>query len=367
MTTNTLSSRTASGQAAAPKGKSSKNRRGRVLSFDVLNIFSCFCIIWLHCNSVLYSYDRTDLWDLSLFVQVAAHFAVPCFFMLSGANLINYRERHTTKQFLQRRVMRTLIPLLIWSGVTLAWKHITGVIVVEDFRHIVFLFLTSTIENVYWFFFPLFGIYLAIPVLSLFADKKYLHWMLYLALLGIGVNSVFPYVLGRIGMGYSEYIVFPLAVNYLPYALLGYYLANARIPRPVTYVIYAVGLCCALYMFFGTDAISAAEGGLWKDLIDYESFASYGYGAAVFLLFKNLPFGRIRNAKVRRAITGISGCSLGVYLIHMLTMDNLVALTGIRTYSFSWQLFGHIPVYFIALAIVLAVKKIPRVGKVLFP
>ena len=32
-----------------------------------------------------------------------------------------------------------------------------------------------------------------------------------------------------------------------------------------------------------------------------------------------------------------------------------------------WQLFGEIPVYFIALAVVLLVKKIPYIGKILFP
>ncbi len=344
-----------------------KTQKPRILSFDVLNIISCFCIIWIHCNSVLYSYDGTDLWRLSLIVQVVAHFAVPCFFMLSGANLIHYRERQTTGQFLYRRVVRTLIPFLIWSAIILLWKHFTGVLIVEDFRHIVFLFLTSSLETVYWFFFPLFGIYLAIPVVSLFADRKYLPYMLYLSLLGIFINSLLPYILGRIDMGYSEYIVFPMAVNYLPYALLGYYLANAQIPRGVHWLIYAVGIGCALYMYFGTLSISQAEGGLWKDLIDYESFASYGFGAAVFLFFKNLPFHRIKSPAFRRVITTISGCSLGIYLIHMLIMDNFVAITGIRTYSFTWQLFGHIPVYIIALILVFAVKKIPYAGKLLFP
>ena len=71
----------------------------RILYFDVLNILACICVIWLHCNSVLYSYDPgAGLWRLSLFVQVICHFAVPAFFMISGANLMNYREKYSMAQ-----------------------------------------------------------------------------------------------------------------------------------------------------------------------------------------------------------------------------------------------------------------------------
>mgnify|MGYP002568534409 CR=1 FL=1 len=76
----------------------------RILYFDVLNILACICVIWLHCNSVLYSYDPgAGLWRLSLFVQVICHFAVPAFFMISGANLMNYREKYSTAEFIKRQ------------------------------------------------------------------------------------------------------------------------------------------------------------------------------------------------------------------------------------------------------------------------
>ena len=54
--------------------------KDRVLYFDILNIFACVCVIWLHCNSILYSYGQTPLCYVSLVVQVICHFAVPAFF-----------------------------------------------------------------------------------------------------------------------------------------------------------------------------------------------------------------------------------------------------------------------------------------------
>ena len=55
----------------------------------------------------------------------------------------------------------------------------------------------------------------------------------------------------------------------------------------------------------------------------------------------------------------VSGASFGVYLIHMLTMELFGMVTGVETYSYGWQLFWLRSVYFIALAVVLLVKRFP--------
>lgn len=342
-------------------------KKEHVLYFDLLNIFACICVIWLHCNSLVYTYNPTLHWYVSLFVQVACHFAVPVFFMISGANLMNYREHYSTKEFVYKRVTRTLVPLLIWSSVILFIKYQQGIIIPEDFQHIVFLFLTSGIETVYWFFFPLFGIYLSLPVLSLIAADRNRKYFLYMALMGIFFFSFLPFIQNRIGLGYSEYLLFPMAAGFLPYALLGWYFANTELSGTVTRLIYAVGIFCAFYMYYGTIAFSAKTGGLEKELIDYQSIVSYGFAAAVFLFFKNRKFRLFDRPKIRKAITTISSASFGIYLIHMLTMEVLLKLTGWNMSSLKWQLFGQIPVYLTALTIVLLVKKIPYLGKAIFP
>ena len=113
--------------------------------------------------------------------------------------------------------------------------------------------------------------------------------------------------------------------------------------------------------------MSAMKGGLDKDLIEYQSFAGYGFAIAVLLFIRNPRFRLLDNARARKLLSVVSGASFGVYLIHMLTMELFGMVTGVETYSYGWQLFGEIPVYFIALAVVLLVKKIPYLGKILFP
>ena len=67
----------------------------RVLYFDILNIFACFSVICLHHNSIVHSFMGDTAWKQALIVEVLFYWAVPVFLMLSGANLMNYRERYT--------------------------------------------------------------------------------------------------------------------------------------------------------------------------------------------------------------------------------------------------------------------------------
>lgn len=54
---------------------------------------------------------------LGLAIEVLFYWAVPIFFMLTGATLMRYRERYDTKTFLLKRFQRTVIPFLAWSTI----------------------------------------------------------------------------------------------------------------------------------------------------------------------------------------------------------------------------------------------------------
>lgn len=51
----------------------------------------------------------------SLAVEVICYWAVPIFFMLTGATLMNYRSKYDTKTFFGHRIKRTVIPFLFFS------------------------------------------------------------------------------------------------------------------------------------------------------------------------------------------------------------------------------------------------------------
>ena len=82
---------------------------------DALNVLSCFAVVVLHCTTVVYVNQGNVQWFVSVVLQSLFLFAVPVFFMISGANLIGYRSRYSTKVFFQKRLKRVLMTLVGFS------------------------------------------------------------------------------------------------------------------------------------------------------------------------------------------------------------------------------------------------------------
>lgn len=80
------------------------NKNSRIVYFDILNIIACLAVCYLHCNGGVHSFSNTRFWKESLVIEVLCYFAVPIFIMLSGATLLKYKERYTTKQYFKKRI-----------------------------------------------------------------------------------------------------------------------------------------------------------------------------------------------------------------------------------------------------------------------
>ena len=65
----------------------------RVLYFDLLNIFATIAVVYLHCNGIVHTYTKGMSWAASLIIEVIFYWAVPIFFMLTGAKTLNYRVK----------------------------------------------------------------------------------------------------------------------------------------------------------------------------------------------------------------------------------------------------------------------------------
>ncbi|MDY4280004.1 MAG: acyltransferase [[Pasteurella] mairii] len=147
----------------------------RVIYFDVLNVLACFAVIALHHNGIVHNYNiNTAAWKQALAFEVIFFWAVPVFFMLSGATLLDYRSKYTTKQFFIKRVLRAVIPFLVWSLILLLHSWVIGRFSYKSVTDVFNAIITTKVPhgNVYWFFIPLIALYCFIPVLSLLKDNK---------------------------------------------------------------------------------------------------------------------------------------------------------------------------------------------------
>ena len=140
---------------------------------------ACFCVILMHHNGIVHFFSDTMQWKQALIVEVVAYWAVPVFFMLTGATLLDYSERYDTKTFFKKRVFRTLIPFLLWSIISLVVYRKLGTLSFDDFsvKSILNAIINTKIEPVYWFFPTYFGVCLGIPVLSALRKNRTVLWL----------------------------------------------------------------------------------------------------------------------------------------------------------------------------------------------
>ena len=76
----------------------------------------------MHCNGIVHGNINSRAWATSLIVDCICYFAVPLFIMISGANLMKYREKYDTKTFFKKRFMKVLIPIIFWAVFMFIWK-----------------------------------------------------------------------------------------------------------------------------------------------------------------------------------------------------------------------------------------------------
>lgn len=342
----------------------------RILYYDLLNIAACFCVIALHCNGIVHSFSDTSAWRQALAVETICYWAVPVFFMLSGATLVNYREHYSTAVYIKRRVLRTVIPWLLWSIITLIFR----LLYTHDFEltsyspsYLISLLLDSKIESKYWFFLSLFGIYMGIPFLAPFTrTKEDRHLLWGMALLAFVTYSCMPVFCKAAGIHWNTALGFPMAAGNFLFAILGYLLSTTELPLNWRKRIYIAAPFCILFRYFATLILSVPQGSTNKTFFGYIQFHSVILGCAVFLLFKHKNWKWLLYLKLDKAISQIASCSFGIYLIHNMVMTVEKQILDVYVAGWKWRLVGPFMTYFICFAIVFTAKKIPVLKK-LFP
>ena len=212
-----------------------KNKR--LIYIDILNIISCIAVVGLHMNAGSWKYSEASYWKQSLIAEVLLYFAVPVFFMISGATLLGYRERCSTKEFLIRRVYRIVLPYCIWALAYWAISIIFGdqpfssVSVEERVFSAINAITAYRSQNIFWFIQELINVYLCMPILSLLVCEQ--HSKLRRYLIGVTILSVilFPLIEQFTPIAFGDHSSLNIAGGYILYILLGYELATINLRK----------------------------------------------------------------------------------------------------------------------------------------
>ena len=164
----------------------------------LLSVVSCFAVVIMHTNGCFWNFSATEFyWKTANIIESVCYFAVPVFYMVSGATLLDYPDRYSTKVFFTKRVKKVVLPFVVWSLIGLAFscfilKSIDVSIVGK--RYILNSITEASVVSYYWFFPPLICVYLCMPLFAAVDKEKRKTTFTYLVIAGYLVNSLIPLI-----------------------------------------------------------------------------------------------------------------------------------------------------------------------------
>lgn len=336
---------------------------------QVLSVISSFAVVALHVNGCFWTFSYDRYWITANMIECFFYFAVPVFFMISGATLIDYPRKYSTKEFIKKRVRKTVIPFLIWSVIGMLWRSYKGSMDIwEEVRslRIISDVLNTSIINIYWFFIPLFAVYLSIPLLAAVSDEKKKKVYTYITAAAFLFNSFLPLAFSMAGLSYSSFLYIPVAMSYIPYVLLGYLLDRYLPSKRTRIVIYLLGLFGLAVHIAGTQILSYEQGEIVQLYKGYKNVPCFLYSTAVFVFFRNMdegsPAGRFLGVLTRP----FASVTFGVYLIHWFMLQ-IVQESALSAYSHSiiYRTAGTVVIFLLCAGIVKLIQLIPGGSKLL--
>lgn len=355
----TTATETTTSQAEKPQ------KSKRILYFSVLNVVACIGVVLLHCNGVFWNHPTGRAWVTANLIETLFYFPVPIFFMLSGATLIDYSQRYSTKVFMKKRLMKTVIPFLIWSvlAATYCFARAREAYTWGPRSIIVNIFQTNFMP-VYWFFLPLFAIYLSMPILTKIQDK--LKTFKYAIIIGLIFVAILPLTCRLIGIEYNAELTPPPVLGYMIFVFLGYVLSKTELSKKQRYLIYLAGVIGWAMQFFGTMLLTAPDGEISMMFKGYNNLPSVLQAVAVFVFFKHLSYDGIKRRLpgFEKAVAVVAGLTFGIYLVHEYLIWLLPAWFGWDAGSIVFRTVGAILIFVLAAGITYLIKKLPVVRKV---
>ena len=194
----------------------------RKLHLEMIRIIAVFLVIFNHTDGFIYYTETTNrlTWLFSLGMAGICRIAVPLFFMVSGALLLDKEE--SVKDLFQKRVARILTILIAFSlfyyfmdCIRYGWQN-TGM---TDFFE---KLCTNGIRESFWFLYMYLAMLLTLPFFRKMAKHLGDKLMIYLMLLKILFSVLIPLV--NISFEISVYLDAGFVGDFAFYMLLGYYM-----------------------------------------------------------------------------------------------------------------------------------------------
>lgn len=331
-------------------------------------VASCIAVVFLHTNGCFWTFSTDGYWFSANIIESVFYFAVPCFFMITGATLMDYRERYSLKIYFDKRIKKTVIPFVAWSAFAIACALFAGTLKFSDITpsYIWNAFINTQTVGIYWFFPVLFGLYMTIPLLSAINQSNRMEVFLFASATLFLFGSVIPFILNvaEASVEWNEAFNIQLG-GYVLYLMVGYLIYMCCISPKQRIIIYTLGICGLLMHLCGTYYLSTKAGEIVRLYKGYLNVPCVLYSVAVFTWIKHNYNIILKNRIVKKTVDWISKYTLSIYLLHYFISTLLVRMFDINTVSILYRLGAPFIIVPIVAIITEIVRKIPIVKYIL--
>ena len=339
----------------------------RYYFMDVLNIIATMAVIFLHTSEFAFNYEPTLRWGVAVVIQIAFIWAVPIFFMISGANLLNYRERYDTKTFFKKRLGKVLVPFLAWSLIWYIFNHFYFLNHDWGIRNFFDLLMHGQIQAVFWFFYFIIPFYFAVPFLSLITTRENKKTVLYVIawfVLGVGIVG-YTHSLRATPLD-SFFSNMPLIMSTgIGFFFAGWYLQQFP-PAKSQKKWYALGSMLAFLFMLGLTVYMSHQAGKTINAVySILSIGGFFLPLGIWVYVRDALENWEPSPKMATWLKRLSGASLGVYVIHEFII--YIAENTYHLQAGSWWHMIVFPwfVWGLSIAITLALQKIPAINRLM--
>jgi surface polysaccharide O-acyltransferase-like enzyme len=283
--------------------------KNHVVAFDYLRFLAVIAVVFIHSYAdTLFIYQPVVEinWWVGTVIASITHWAVPVFFMMSGALHLG-KVIENPRIFFLNKINRVLIPLLIFVAIYALFYHL----VKGDELTVGFILHRLVFDQPYehlYFLIALFFLFLITPLLNYLLS---LSSKLKTALFTISIlYTLFIPQTRFIGVFWIPFVSYYLA----GYVLYRWHLNTPRFSKPS--LLLCLIIMCMVSMMLGTALLTT------HFIPNHDGFYLFGISSpltillsySLFMLFLRIFFEKKKDLHINR----LAECAFGVYLIHPL-------------------------------------------------
>lgn len=330
-----------------------------IVWLDVLRFVAIFMMVCSHCadpfNVSPAARLNPDFNFWGSFFGSMQRPCVPLFAAITGLLLLPVKLE--TGAFYKKRILRVLVPFLIWSVVYNLFPWI--ILSLGGSAELVNRFFSyaanpsadfsTALQNIVlipikfsdytihlWYVYMLIGLYLYMPFFSAWVEKaSEKAKRIFLAIWGVSlflpyVNEYFtPYTFGA--CSWNAFGTFYYFAGFNGYLILGHYLKNGiQLSTPKTLLLgiplFIIGY---LITFFGFRAITANPEATETQVELFWTFCSINVAMMTFATFIMIQKIRVTSVFLQTILSDLTKCGFGIYIIHYFFVGPCYSLTGI--------------------------------------